>query len=80
MLYSVEQFPRCDLLRLSPKLGDSSCRLDEAPLITVVCDDCKRGAAVQEVNFLNLSLSLEIKQLDVAKARKTRVLPLRGEQ
>jgi len=30
-LYSVEQLPRCDLLRLSPRLGDSSCRLDETP-------------------------------------------------
>jgi hypothetical protein len=31
VLYSVEQLPRCDLLRLSPTLGDSSCRLDETP-------------------------------------------------
>jgi len=31
VLYSVEQLPRCDLLRLSPRLGDSSCRLDETP-------------------------------------------------
>ncbi|KAK9701455.1 hypothetical protein QE152_g30540 [Popillia japonica] len=31
VLYSVEQFPRCDLLRLSPLLGDSSCRLGETP-------------------------------------------------
>lgn len=30
-MYSVEQLPRCDLLRLSPWLGDSSCRLDETP-------------------------------------------------
>ena len=30
-MYSVEQLPRCDLLRLSPRLGDSSCRLDETP-------------------------------------------------
>ncbi|KAG7196363.1 hypothetical protein KM043_000089 [Ampulex compressa] len=29
----LEQLPRCDLLRLSPWLGDSSCRLDETPAI-----------------------------------------------
>ena len=31
-MYSVEELTRCDLLRLSPMLGDSSCRLDETPL------------------------------------------------
>jgi hypothetical protein len=31
VLYSVEQLPRCDLLRLSPRSEDSSCRLDEPP-------------------------------------------------
>lgn len=39
MLYSVEQLPRCDLLRLSPWLGDSSCRLDETPSpACLLCD------------------------------------------
>ena len=33
VLYPVEQFPRCDLLILSPRLGDSSCRFDETPLL-----------------------------------------------
>ena len=33
MLYSVEQLPRCDLLRLSPRLGDSSCLCDEIPAL-----------------------------------------------
>src|SRR5436190_7358687 len=42
MLYSVEQLPRCDLLRLSPRLGDSSCRLDETP------DREKRGRRREE--------------------------------
>lgn len=31
-MYSVEQLPRCDLLRLSPWLGDSSCQIDETPV------------------------------------------------
>ena len=32
VLYSVEQFPRCDLLRLSLLLGDSFCpKMDKAP-------------------------------------------------
>ena len=41
-MYSVEQLPRCDLLRLSPRLGDSSCRLDETP------DREKRGRRSEE--------------------------------
>ena len=31
-MYSVEQLPRCDVLRLSPMFGNPSCRLDETPL------------------------------------------------
>src|SRR5436190_22830459 len=42
MMYSVEQLPRCDLCRLSPRLGDSSCRLDETP------DREKRGRRREE--------------------------------
>jgi len=47
-LYSVEQLPRCDLLRLSPRLGDSSCRIDETPAPALPPTKATRRARTQD--------------------------------